>query len=152
MNLTVETRIKISQYLSYFLILLNVILLAVIAYGTYLWAFEDNPPIVIEALTFTDTAYVPGDTAVLPFSFCKHTDAPGTMRMSWVSDSGDVLMRPAVDLAYAPPSCRERNLQIEIPELAPGQWALHLTFVYQVNFMAERVVDVEAIPITVVAR
>lgn len=135
---------KINKALARLMVLVNIIAAVILGLVGYLVFLDDTNPLQItEPLQFTQESFAPGDQALLPFSFCKSTDAPGEMRRSWVSSTGESWLLPSVSLSYASPECRERTLRFEVPPLPAGQWALHLTFVYRVNPLAERVVDVQ---------
>lgn len=103
----------------------------------YFWAIDDNPPI-----TMTAPPVVAFDTNHLDLAldFCKLTEADAEIRMSL--SNGVVYQLPTLLPPYAPPGCYQRGLQIPIPDdVSPGVYRLHITFVYQVNPVARRIVD-----------
>jgi hypothetical protein len=133
------THVPINRIL---LALLFVISMGLILF-TYLYAFQHNPPIELLNVPFpTDKSkYSVGDNIVITTEYCRYTDVSYTLNLDFVD--GLRFSTPEQRRAGASPGCGKVDVKIvTVPDnLPPGTYYLKGKNEYQVNFVANRVVE-----------
>ena len=132
-----------TRNFSYLSLSLIILLVAVIAYGTYLVAFDANPPVVYNNLPFpVDKAqYRAGEEIIITADYCKFTNVPFHAHVAFVD--GLIFSVPEVSVIGGQMGCNTINTNVgAIPaNLPPGRYYLSVKNEYRVNFMATRTVE-----------
>ena len=134
-----------SKYIPINRILLTLLIAIILmmAVFTYLYVFDNNPPIEFYNLPFpTDKKeYRAGDNIILTADYCRYTTVSYTLNMRFVD--GIAFSVPETHRVGALPGCRVINFQIvTVPDnLPPGTYYLEGKNEYQVNFLANRLVE-----------
>lgn len=110
----------------------------------YLYFFDNPVPIVFHNLPFpTDKhEYKRGDGALVLMDFCKNItrQVPITLDLFFVD--GIMFHALPIQTAGVANGCNTSSLHVEIPPTLPaGEYHLHGTIIYHVNFLRDRLVE-----------
>lgn len=110
-------------------------------FGAYLYFWDDNPPIVFNK---QPTVTVSGDYLHIYFDYCKFTDKPATMDISFIDTF--IYNLPSVQMSgLQKGECKQFEYQLLIPENLPaGKYTLHGKNTYQINVLTTRTVEWES--------
>ena len=123
------------------------VFLAVVLYAGYLSLLEDNPPLTYNDIEVLTPIVAPGETFSLKLDFCKHTNSPGEIFVTWLND--DLTFQVPVE-NNTPPGCYLLAIDSPVPVgLHPGMYTRRTEVVYPVNSLAVRSVSYE-LPVEVV--
>ncbi len=119
------------------------------AYYIFLLAYDDNPPLVVNDHT-VQFVHGPGNSHFIEstLDLCKRTLAPAEIRVSLQLVDGSVRYAlPTMRPPNAGTGCNVITAPISVPaDIREGTYVMHQTFVYQVNPVAVRTVEVFSPP------
>ena len=130
---------KILTLFSFF----SLIIIALgIIFGTYLYAFQDNPPATVSNLPFKvdKLVYHVGEPIFVTFDYCRYTDVPVTRYVYFIDGLSYVV--PPVTSAGGTPGCHIAKIELlKTPDLPTGEYTIVGKNEYKVNFLATRYVN-----------
>lgn len=129
-------------------ILLNVAMIS----GFYLYFLDGRTPIEFKNVPFTTdrNEYQRGEAITIKIDYCKKENIASTMYAYFVD--GLVFEMPARETnGVLPIGCGTGRYQIMVPETLPaGDYTLHGSNVYHVNFLRSRTVEWRTVSFRVV--
>lgn len=132
--------------------LTTILLNAAMIGGFYLYFLDSRTPIQFTSTPFTvdKATYRHGDPITVEIKYCKSQRLPSTMFAYFVD--GIIFEIPARETnGSLPVGCGTGRYQIFVPETLPvGEYTLHGSNVYNVNFLRQRTVEWQTQKFTVV--
>lgn len=130
-------------------VVFTLVMLLALLVANYWLLIDDRVPVEYfnEPIPVEGADLQPGDTLYVLPEFCRHTDAPVTIYRSF--RNALVYESPEQTTGGADAGeCGQARLPVTIPETLPGddEYTIHWRFVYQVNPLAQRVVNVVSEP------
>ena len=129
-------------------------LIIIIFFGLvlYLMIVEDNPPAVINQVSYEIQEVRPGEAITYRLDWCKNTGSPVTVSRAWIGTFLEI--QPPQDPATGTrpvlgPGCYVHNIRVPIPDLSPGEHRMKVSYIYEVNPFSTRSVSYEVGPIIV---
>lgn len=127
---------NVVNFIAYFALGLVAIVIAVFAY----WSLAQtdvlevkNHPVPVRTIRPKPKA---DGVLFLKVDYCKHVQANGRVRTSFVGASREIFLPVYED--KQPPICQEVEVPVPIPhDMAPGMYHLHYRITYQVNPIKE---------------
>ncbi|RLC99121.1 MAG: hypothetical protein DRI46_10020 [Chloroflexi bacterium] len=131
---------NIASALILFLAFLGILLFS------YLLFFDDNPPIVVNGpLLLDNSSYYAGEVMLIEADICRNTTSGATLHPTFVNLSTNQLFDAApVYVDNLPKGCHVSVISVTVPHfLPPGTYIRRVRARYEVNFLTDRVVELE---------
>lgn len=113
-----------------------------IIFGTYLYVFQDSPPVIMNNLPFQvdKTIYHVGDSIYVTFDYCRYTKVAVTSYVSFVD--GLSFIAPPISFAGGKSGCHIMKVELmKVPNLPSGEYTIIGKNEYRINFLSIRYVD-----------
>lgn len=128
------------------LLMILIAIFTSMSFGIYLYAFESNPPVVINnnPVPTDRKIYHLGDNIYVTFDYCRYTDVPVTRYVSFYD--GISFQLPPITGAGGKTGCNINKTKVAtIPISLPiGTYHLEVRSEYRVNLLIERYVEWES--------
>lgn len=134
---------KVTKVVNY--LILAALAFIAVAIGIFLmWSFESEKVLEIKNSPFPTRSVrenaTTGGVIILDIDYCKHSDAHGEVRVSFVSKSREVFLPIAYDDQGA--NCRHTEVPVLIPtDLPPDTYKVKFRTTYEVNPIKKGIVN-----------
>ena len=133
-----------SRFMNITSAIILIIALCFILLFSYLLFIQDNPPITINGpVTLDKTSYYAGETMLVTANICRHTTAGAILYPTFIEVNTLQLFDSApVYMDILPTGCAESTINSIVPHyLPPGTYVRRVRARYEVNFLADRMVE-----------
>lgn len=136
------------DWVQYSLIVANLAILVLVVVVIYWLYFDDNPPAEIFEIETSIEVAQPGDSFVATMNWCKYTNHPAHVHLSWVDDI--MFNQPPSSPVFNSTGCHETGVLVSVPAtLPPSEYRVYGEAEYVVNPLTTRTVPFGFGPITI---